>query len=56
MQKHIGNDDFMAIKLDMRKTYDRVEWSYLEVVMRKMGFNKQWINLMMSHLSPIPSC
>ena len=25
MQKHIGNDDFMVIKLDMGKVYDKVE-------------------------------
>ena len=25
MQKHIGNDDFMVIKLDISKAYDRVE-------------------------------
>ena len=47
MQKHTGKDAFMAIKLDMSKAYDRVEWPYLKVVMRKMGFNDKWIKLLM---------
>ena len=48
MQNHKSNKEgYMVVKLDMSKTYDRVEWSFLEVVMRRMGFTERWIQLMM---------
>jgi len=48
MSKHnLRKTGIMALKLDTSKTFDRVEWTFLEVVMRKLGFNEKGINLMM---------
>ena len=47
-QKKSGKVGEMVVKLDMSKTYDRVEWGCLEKIMLKMGFHVKWINIMMS--------
>jgi len=43
-----GRNGFMAIKLDMSKAYDRLEWGFLEAVMRKLGFAERWVQLIMT--------
>jgi hypothetical protein len=36
-----------AVKLDMMKAYDRIEWIFLEQMMTKMGFCAAWMEMIM---------
>ncbi|XP_055960512.1 uncharacterized protein LOC126670817 [Mercurialis annua] len=42
-----GNYYDLALKLDMSKAYDRVEWQYLRHMMTVLGFPLVWIALIM---------
>ena len=42
------NDMFCAYKMDLSKAYDRVDWSFLEGLLCKMGFDKSWVDKVMS--------
>ena len=37
--KRTGKKRQMAIKLDISKAYDRVEWAFLQQIMLKLGIN-----------------
>ena len=43
----------MAVKLDMSKTYDRVEWVFVEKVMRKLGFHGKWIEWVLKCITTV---
>jgi hypothetical protein len=40
-----------ALKLDMRKVYDKLEWNYLHAVMLKLGFCQAWVDMVMRLVS-----
>ncbi|KAA3477692.1 reverse transcriptase [Gossypium australe] len=48
-----GKKGNFALKLDMSKAYDRVEWDFLAGIMKTLGFHVDWIILIMRCVSSV---
>jgi len=45
MQGDTCSTGSMVVKLDMAKAFDQIEWPFLSAVMLKLGFQPEWVNL-----------
>ncbi|KAL8543109.1 hypothetical protein ACS0TY_003847 [Phlomoides rotata] len=48
-----GKACYAALKLDMSKPYNRIEWRYLERILSKLGFDQHCIRLIMDCVSSV---
>lgn len=52
-EKEVGKKGITTLKLDMSKTYDRVEWRFLEGLMLKRCFHSMWVGSIMDCISTV---
>ena len=48
-----GKKAWLALKQDMEKAYDKVEWDFLFDALLKLGFHPNWIKLIITCISTV---
>ncbi|XP_043700141.1 wall-associated receptor kinase 2-like [Telopea speciosissima] len=48
-----GKKKLVALKLDMKKAYDRLEWPFIEHMLLKLAFSSHWVKMVMACLSSV---
>lgn len=48
-----GRYGIAGLKLDVSKAYDRLEWSFLEAMMAKYGFDSVWVHRVMTCIKTV---
>lgn len=51
--KRVGEKYELALKMDMNKAYNRLEWNFLEAVMTRMNFCRKWIRWIMNCVNSV---
>ncbi|XP_026399356.1 uncharacterized protein LOC113295223 [Papaver somniferum] len=53
MKKHKYKNGLMALKLDMSKAFDRIEWPFLHDCLKALGFCEDWCHLINQCVSTV---
>ncbi|KAL5545419.1 hypothetical protein UlMin_005106 [Ulmus minor] len=53
IKRRNSKKNYMALKLDMAKAYNRVEWEFIQKTMNKLGFSDVWTSKIMACISSV---
>ncbi|KAL9666828.1 hypothetical protein QQ045_001171 [Rhodiola kirilowii] len=51
--RKLKQEAFVSLKIDMSKAYDRIEWTFLEKMLLKLGFSDTWTSRVMKCITSV---